>query len=56
MRSRPRWSRSGVHGHNRNVRPLLAMDTSADRDTALEQAENHLKMRNIAAGRPCRAM
>ena len=30
----------------RNVRPLL-MDTSADRDTALEQAENHLKMRNI---------
>jgi pyruvate kinase len=30
----------------RNVRPLL-MDTSADRDTALEQAENHLRMRNI---------
>jgi pyruvate kinase len=30
----------------RNVRPLL-MDTSADRDTALEQAENHLKKRNI---------
>ncbi len=30
----------------RNVRPLL-MDTSADRDTALEQAERHLKMRNI---------
>ena len=30
----------------RNVRPLL-MDTSADRDTALEQAEGHLKMRNI---------
>ena len=30
----------------RNVRPLL-MDTSADRDTALDQAENHLKMRNI---------
>jgi pyruvate kinase len=30
----------------RNVRPLL-MDTSADRDTALEQAESHLKMRNI---------
>ncbi|SDM07492.1 pyruvate kinase [Oryzisolibacter propanilivorax] len=30
----------------RNVRPLL-MDTSADRDTALEQAENHLKNRGI---------
>ncbi|QNP50562.1 pyruvate kinase [Diaphorobacter aerolatus] len=30
----------------RNVRPLL-MDTSADRDTALDQAENHLKLRNI---------
>ena len=30
----------------RNVRPLLA-DTSADRDTALSQAENHLKERNI---------
>jgi pyruvate kinase len=30
----------------RNVRPLL-MDTSADRDTALEQAESHLKKRNI---------
>ena len=30
----------------RNVRPLL-MDTSADRDTALEQAERHLKNRNI---------
>ena len=30
----------------RNVRPLL-MDTSADRDTALEQAERHLKTRNI---------
>ncbi len=30
----------------RNVRPLL-MDTSADRDTALEQAESHLKIRNI---------
>ena len=30
----------------RNVRPLL-MDTSADRDTALEQAEGHLKTRNI---------
>ena len=30
----------------RNVRPLL-MDTSADRDTALEQAEAHLRMRNI---------
>ncbi len=30
----------------RNVRPLL-MDTSADRDTALAQAESHLKMRNI---------
>ena len=30
----------------RNVRPLL-MDTSADRDTALEQAEGHLKIRNI---------
>ncbi|MDR3003922.1 MAG: pyruvate kinase [Acidovorax sp.] len=30
----------------RNVRPLL-MDTSADRDTALEQAEKHLRMRSI---------
>ena len=30
----------------RNVRPLL-MDTSADRDTALKQAENHLKKRGI---------
>ena len=30
----------------RNVRPLL-MDTSADRDTALEQAEIHLKSRGI---------
>lgn len=30
----------------RNVRPLL-MDTSADRDTALVQAENHLKTRGI---------
>jgi pyruvate kinase len=30
----------------RNVRPLL-MDTSADRDTALAQAEKLLKVRNI---------
>ena len=30
----------------RNVRPLL-MDTSADRDTALQQAENYLKERGI---------
>jgi pyruvate kinase len=30
----------------RNVRPLL-MDTSADRDTALKQAENYLKERGI---------
>jgi pyruvate kinase len=30
----------------RNVSPLL-MDTSADRDTALVQAENHLKKRGI---------
>ena len=30
----------------RNVRPLL-MDTSADRDTALAQAEGHLKSRGI---------
>ena len=30
----------------RNVRPLL-MDTSADRDTALAQAEEHLKSRGI---------
>ena len=30
----------------RNVRPLL-MDTSADRDTALAQAEGYLKSRNI---------
>ena len=32
----------------RNVRPLL-MDTSADRDTALSQAEGHLKKRNIVS-------
>jgi len=32
----------------RNVRPLL-MDTSADRDTALEQAESQLKFRNIVS-------
>jgi len=32
----------------RNVRPLL-MDTSADRDTALVQAENHLKIRGIVS-------
>ena len=30
----------------RNVRPLL-LDTSADRETALLQAEGHLKKRNI---------
>ena len=30
----------------RNVRPLL-MDTSADRDTALSQAEGHLLRRDI---------
>jgi len=30
----------------RNVRPLL-LDTSADRDTALTQAEGHLKKRGI---------
>jgi len=30
----------------RNVRPLL-MDNSVDRDTALIEAENHLKTRNI---------
>ncbi|HRA61128.1 MAG TPA: pyruvate kinase alpha/beta domain-containing protein, partial [Burkholderiaceae bacterium] len=30
----------------RNVRPLL-MDNSLDRDTALLEAENHLKSRNI---------
>ena len=30
----------------RNVRPLL-MDTSADRDTALDQAKTHLLMRGI---------
>ncbi|MEG2048708.1 MAG: pyruvate kinase, partial [Comamonas sp.] len=30
----------------RNVRPLL-MDTSAERDTALQQAESHLRMRGI---------
>ena len=30
----------------RNVRPLF-MDTSADRDTALHEAENHLKGRGI---------
>ena len=32
----------------RNVRPLL-MDTSADRDTALAQAEGHLKKRGIVS-------
>jgi len=32
----------------RNVRPLL-MDTSADRDTALQQAERHLKKRGIVS-------
>jgi pyruvate kinase len=32
----------------RNVRPLL-LDTSADRDTALAQAEGHLKKRGIVA-------
>ena len=32
----------------RNVRPLL-MDTSADRDTALAQAEGHLKKRHIVS-------
>ena len=32
----------------RNVRPLL-MDTSADRDTALAQAEKHLKTRGIVS-------
>jgi pyruvate kinase len=32
----------------RNVRPLL-MDTSTDRDTALTQAEMHLKTRNIVS-------
>ena len=32
----------------RNVRPLL-LDTSADRDTALVQAEGHLKKRGIVA-------
>jgi pyruvate kinase len=30
----------------RNVRPLF-VDTSADRDTALREAENHLKARGI---------
>jgi pyruvate kinase len=30
----------------RNVRPLL-MDSSTDRDTALTEAENHLKSRGI---------
>jgi pyruvate kinase len=32
----------------RNVRPLFA-DTSGDRDTALQQAENHLKARSIVS-------
>jgi fructose/tagatose bisphosphate aldolase len=32
----------------RNVRPLL-MDQSADRDTALDQAESHLKKRGMCA-------
>ena len=35
-----------IRDRYRNVRPLL-MDTSADRDTALDQAERHLKSRNI---------
>ena len=33
----------------RNVRPLL-MDASGDRDTALMQAEGHLKKRGIVQG------
>ena len=33
----------------RNVRPILLLDTSNDRDRALEQAEAHLKKRGIMA-------
>jgi pyruvate kinase len=42
----PRLSTQRKMALYRNVRPLL-MDTSADRDTALEQAEGHLLKRGI---------
>jgi pyruvate kinase len=42
----PRLSTQRKMALYRNVRPLL-LDTSADRDTALEQARNHLLSRNI---------
>ena len=42
----PRISTQRKMALYRNVRPLL-MDTSADRDTALTQAEQHLRMREI---------
>ncbi len=42
----PRLSTQRKMALYRNVRPLL-MDTSADRDTALEQAEGHLLSRKI---------
>ena len=42
----PRLSTQRKMALYRNVRPLL-MDTSADRDTALDQAKGHLLMRGI---------
>ncbi len=42
----PRLSTQRKMALYRNVRPLL-MDTSVDRDTALEQAEGHLLSRAI---------
>jgi len=42
----PRVSTQRKMALYRNVRPLL-MDISADRDTALSQAEGHLKRRGI---------
>ena len=46
----PRLSTQRKMALYRNVRPLL-MDTSADRDTALEQAQGHLLKRGVAVGR-----
>ena len=42
----PRVSTQRKMALYRNVRPLL-MDNSLDRDTALQEAEDHLKSRNI---------
>ena len=42
----PRLSTQRKMALYRNVRPLL-MDTSADRDTALDQAQGHLLKRGI---------